>query len=68
VTIQPTLTPATFAAKWKGVETTEKASAQSRFARATICPAAWLVLVGLNLWVQAILDRLGLTGPFWRLG
>jgi hypothetical protein len=31
VTTQPTLTPAAFAAKWKGVETTEKASAQSHF-------------------------------------
>jgi hypothetical protein len=28
---EPTLTPAAFAAKWKGVETTEKASAQSHF-------------------------------------
>jgi hypothetical protein len=29
--MEPTLTPAAFAAKWKGVETTEKASAQSHF-------------------------------------
>jgi hypothetical protein len=28
---EPTLTPAAFARKWKGVETTEKASAQSHF-------------------------------------
>ncbi len=28
---QPTLTPAAFAAKWRGVTTTEKASAQSHF-------------------------------------
>jgi hypothetical protein len=28
---EPTLTPAAFAAKWKGVETTEKASARSHF-------------------------------------
>jgi hypothetical protein len=28
---EPTLTPAAFAAKWKGVETTEKASSQSHF-------------------------------------
>lgn len=28
---EPTLTPAEFAKKWKGVETTEKASAQSHF-------------------------------------
>ena len=28
---EPTITPAAFAAKWKGVETTEKASAQSHF-------------------------------------
>ena len=28
---QPTLTPAEFAAKWRGVTTTEKASAQSHF-------------------------------------
>ena len=28
---EPTLTPAAFAAKWKGIETTEKASAQSHF-------------------------------------
>ncbi|MEK6721678.1 MAG: DNA methyltransferase [Chloroflexota bacterium] len=28
---QPTLTPAAFATKWKGVQTTEKASAQSHF-------------------------------------
>ncbi len=31
VTNQPTITPAAFAAKWSGVETTEKASAQSHF-------------------------------------
>jgi hypothetical protein len=29
--IEPTMTPAAFAAKWKGVDTTEKASAQSNF-------------------------------------
>jgi hypothetical protein len=28
---QPTITPAEFAKKWKGVETNEKASAQSHF-------------------------------------
>jgi hypothetical protein len=28
---EPTLTPAAFAAKWKGIETTEKASSQSHF-------------------------------------
>jgi hypothetical protein len=28
---EPTLTPAAFAAKWKGIETSEKASAQSHF-------------------------------------
>ena len=28
---QPTLTPGAFAAKWRGVTTTEKASAQSHF-------------------------------------
>ncbi len=28
MTTEPTLTPAAFAAKWKGVETTEKASSQ----------------------------------------
>jgi hypothetical protein len=31
VTTEPSLTPAAFAAKWKGVETNEKASAQSHF-------------------------------------
>jgi len=29
--MEPTLTPAAFAKKWKGIETTEKASAQSHF-------------------------------------
>jgi hypothetical protein len=31
VTTQPSLTPAAFAAKWRGVTTTEKASAQEHF-------------------------------------
>ena len=31
VTTQPTLTPAAFAEKWRGVETTERASSQSHF-------------------------------------
>jgi hypothetical protein len=31
VTTQPSLTPAAFAAKWHGVTTTEKASAQEHF-------------------------------------
>ena len=31
MTTQPTLTPAAFAAKWRGVTTTEKASAESHF-------------------------------------
>lgn len=31
MTTEPTLTPAAFAAKWRGVTTTEKASAQSHF-------------------------------------
>ena len=31
MTTQPTLTPAEFAAKWRGVTTTEKASAESHF-------------------------------------
>ena len=31
MTNQPTLTPAAFAAKWRGVTTTEKASSQSHF-------------------------------------
>jgi hypothetical protein len=31
VTTQPTLTPAAFAEKWRGVTTTEKASSQSHF-------------------------------------
>ena len=31
MTTQPTLTPGAFAAKWRGVTTTEKASSQSHF-------------------------------------
>ena len=31
MTSQPSLTPAAFAAKWRGVTTTEKASAQEHF-------------------------------------
>ena len=31
MTTQPSLTPAAFAAKWRGVTTTEKASAQEHF-------------------------------------
>jgi hypothetical protein len=31
VTTQPTLTPAAFAAKWRGVTTTEKAASQEHF-------------------------------------
>ncbi len=31
MTTQPTLTPAAFAAKWRGVTTTEKASSRSHF-------------------------------------
>ena len=31
MTTQPTLTPAAFAAKWRGVTTTEKAASQEHF-------------------------------------